>query len=84
MPSAKAYLGSRRASLARALPTLPNAAAVAVTARLQQVIELGKDPKACVHTRLKVIVGERFLVTYTNRHAHNIGLCDCVTVLSRV
>ena len=31
-----------------------------------QVIELGKDPEACVHTRLKVIVGERFLVTYTN------------------
>jgi hypothetical protein len=30
------------------------------------VIELGKDPEACVHTRLKVIVGERFLVTYTN------------------
>ena len=32
----------------------------------QQVIELGKDPAACVHARLKVIVGERFLVTYTN------------------
>ena len=32
----------------------------------QQVIELGKDPAACIHTRLKVIVGERFLVTYTN------------------
>ena len=30
------------------------------------MIELGKDPEACVHTRLKVIVGERFLVTYTN------------------
>ena len=34
--------------------------------RAWQVIELGKDPEACVHTRLKVIVGERFLVTYTN------------------
>ena len=32
----------------------------------QQVVELGKDPDACVHTKLKVIVGERFLVTYTN------------------
>eukprot|EP00966_Prymnesium_polylepis_P179519 4156795-Prymnesium_polylepis.1 len=32
----------------------------------QQVVELGRDPAACVHTRLKVIVGERFLVTYTN------------------
>jgi hypothetical protein len=31
-----------------------------------QVVELGKDPDACVHTKLKVIVGERFLVTYTN------------------
>ena len=32
----------------------------------QQMIELGKDPEACIHTKLKVIVGERFLVTYTN------------------
>ena len=32
----------------------------------QQVIELGMDPHACVHTKLKVIVGERFLVTFTN------------------
>ena len=27
---------------------------------------MGKDPEACAHTKLKVIVGERFLVTYTN------------------
>jgi len=32
----------------------------------QQVVKLGIDPSACLHTRLKVIVGERFLVTYTN------------------
>jgi len=31
-----------------------------------QVVELGKDPDACVHTKLKVIIGERFLVTFTN------------------
>lgn len=30
------------------------------------MIELGKDPEACVHTKLKVIVGERFLVTFKN------------------
>ena len=31
-----------------------------------QVVELNKDPDACVHTKLKVIIGERFLVTFTN------------------
>ena len=31
-----------------------------------QVVKLGKDPDACVHTKLKVIIGERFLVTFTN------------------
>ncbi len=31
-----------------------------------QVVKLGKDPDACVHTKLKVIIGERFLVMFTN------------------
>jgi hypothetical protein len=31
-----------------------------------QMVELGKDSEACTHTRIKVMVGERFLVTCTN------------------